>query len=202
MFHFLFMSLTISSLYAQSPLLTDDLKVEGVVVKAIPNKPEGADSCPCAKAHVQKALAGDLSSMFSLANCYRMEGQPLPGVDKNTKNYCSIKPEVYADWMGAAATRGFAPAQYAYGTAWFFGSGVREENRENGINWWAQAASQGFGPAYYSLADIYETGFGKEKNKLKALELFKEAKKNGDERAQERISKLEADASHPSPGPK
>ena len=170
--------------------MDEDLKVDGVVVRPIPPKPENFYTCLCAKNWLSKAEGGDLYAMFSLANCYRSpETQPL--FTKNTENHCYIKPEIYSAWMGAAATRGFAPAQYAYGTAWLFGSGFPAKNEDNAINWWAQAANQGFGIAYYSLGDAYEEGIGRPKNLKKALALFREAKKFGDNRANERILKLE-----------
>jgi len=103
-----------------------------------------------------------------------------------------MKPVVYADWMAAAATRGFAPAQFAYGTAWYYGSGVKKLDRDKGIKWWAQAASQGVGTAYLSLGDVYEHGLGRKADLAKALALFKEADRLGEKQARERMIKLES----------
>jgi TPR repeat protein len=183
------LNLLFSTAHAES-LLSDDLKVSGVVVKEIPSKPINVENCPCAQKWMKQALAQNVNAMFSLANCYNQHEEQ--GMKKDTIQFCSINPKIYSEWMAASATRGFAPAQYAYGTAWFFGSGLPSENKNNAIAWWAQAADQGFGLAYYSLGEAYEEGFGRPKNPKKALALFVEAKKLGDSRAQERITKLEA----------
>jgi TPR repeat protein len=178
------------SAFADDPLKAD-LDVDGVVVKAIPSKPKGNENCPCVKKWFNKARKEDLVAMYSLANCY--------GIAPDSKNkiivsdkYCEMNMEMYVDWMGAAATRGFAPAQYAYGTAWFYGSGSKPKSSDKGIKWWAQAASQGVAPAYYSLGDIYEHGLGRKVDLTKALALFKEAERLGDNRAKERIQSLES----------
>ena len=184
------LSLLIPFTHASS-VLDEDLKVKGVFVRPIPKEPEISTNCLCAKKYITKANAEDLEAMFSLANCYNSP-EKVPTSISDTDKYCSMKPDIYSAWMGAAATRGFAPAQYAYGTAWFFGAGLPAASQPNAISWWAQAASQGLSVAFYSLGDAYEEGLGRKKDIKKALELFKEAKKLGDKRADKRIAKLEA----------
>ena len=164
--------------------LKSDLDIDGVVVKPIPIISEELKKCSCSKKWLDKARSADLISMFNLARCF--------GVNDHKSDFCESNPTVYADWMGAAATRGFAPAQYAYGTAWFYGAGVKKTNKSLAIRWWAQAASLGLAVAYYSLGDIYENGIERKKDLSKALLLFKEAEKLGHKQSSERIKKIES----------
>ena len=178
------------TLAADGPLKAD-LDVDGVVVKAIPTLPKESDKCPCVKKWLAKARKEDLVAMYSLASCFGLSDQPKYKSVPSEK-YCEMNSEIYVDWMGAAATRGFAPAQYAYGTAWFYGSGSKKMSPDKGIKWWAQAASQGVAQAYFSLGDVYEHGVGRKIDLPKSLALFKEAERLGDNRAKERIRSLES----------
>lgn len=189
--YFILSAVIIHTACAGEDPLKFDLDIDGVVVKPIPTSTKDLESCPCASKWLIKAKAQDLIAMYSLANCFGVSAKQTT-TKENSPNYCEMKPLVYADWMGAAATRGFAPAQFAYGTAWFYGSGVKKLDRDKGIKWWAQAASQGMGVAYLSLGDVYEYGLGRKVDLVKAHALFKEADRLGEKPARERVLKLES----------
>lgn len=180
----------IHTAFSSEDPLKSDLDIDGVVVKPIPTSTKEIESCPCAAKWLKKASVQDLVAMYSLANCFGISVKQTT-TKENSSNYCEMKPEVYADWMGAAATRGFAPAQFAYGTAWYYGAGTKKLDQEKGIKWWAQAASQGEGHAYAALAHVYEKGLGRKIDLNKALLLYKEATKLGIRNSKDDISRLE-----------
>lgn len=170
--------------------LKEDLDIDGVVVKPIPIMSKDMKLCPCAKKWFVKAQEQDLISMYSLANCYGVSPRKTLSKD-NSAHFCEAKANIFADWMGAAATRGFAPAQYAYGTAWYYGTGTKKLDQDKGIKWWAQAASQGESHAYVALAHVYEKGLGRKIDLNKALSLYKESYKLGILNSKDDISRLE-----------
>jgi hypothetical protein len=170
--------------------LKEDLDIDGVVVKTVPNIPKEMQLCPCVNKWLTKAQTQDLISMYSLANCFGVSPEKTLSKE-NSADFCESKATVFADWMGAAATRGFAPAQFAYGTAWYYGAGTKKIDQDKGIKWWAQAASQGEGHAYAALAHVYEKGIGRKIDLKKALLLYKEAYKLGILNSKDDISRLE-----------
>lgn len=76
-------------------------------------------------------------------------------------------------WMEAAET-GDATAQNNVGEIYERGLGT-EPNYEAALIWYQKAADQGFGPALFNLGTLYEQGKGVPADKLKALNLYRQA---------------------------
>ena len=92
-----------------------------------------------------------------------------------------------AAWLGAAATRGWAPAQYAYGMLALYGVGL-PENKGRGAQWIIEAARQNHAPAYFMIGELYRHGWGRPRDEQKARLYYERAKEVGDERAEIRLS--------------
>jgi len=76
-------------------------------------------------------------------------------------------------WM-AAAEAGEAEAQNNVGEIYERGLGT-EPNYEAALIWYQKAADQRFGPALFNLGTLYEQGKGVPADKLKALNLYRQA---------------------------
>jgi TPR repeat protein len=163
-----------------------------VVLRSIPTRPEANDRCSCARKWVVKAKGGDLAAMTALGNCYSTDENAIFLKNDQESDKCSENQDLRAAWLGAAATRGFAPAQYQYGLLYFFGVGVKVD-MQNAANWMAQAAGQGYPEAYYTLGEVYQFALGRPKNMEKALKLFEKAASLGEPRAKERLRELKSE---------
>ena len=76
-------------------------------------------------------------------------------------------------WM-EAAQRGDAEAQVTVGEIYERGLGT-EPNYEAAVIWYQKAADQGNSRGLFNLGTLYETGRGVEADRLKALNLYREA---------------------------
>jgi uncharacterized protein len=75
------------------------------------------------------------------------------------------------------------------GTMYEVGEGA-EVNLAEGLKWITKAADKGNGRAQYSLGNMYEQGLGVDKDRSKAIELYKASAKNGDQSAKDRLKAL------------
>ncbi|MEI7488079.1 MAG: tetratricopeptide repeat protein [Chryseobacterium sp.] len=163
-----------------------------VILRPIPSRPEANDRCACARKWVVKARGGDLIAMTELGNCYSPDVNALSLKKDEESDKCHEDVDLRAAWLGAAATRGFAPAQYQYGMLYFFGVGVKVD-KQNAANWMVQSAGQGYPEAYYTLGEVYQFGLGREQNLAKARQLFEKAASLGELRAKERLKELRSE---------
>jgi hypothetical protein len=76
-------------------------------------------------------------------------------------------------WMGAAQA-GDAKAQNYVGEIFERGLGTAPDYAAAAL-WYQKAAAQGYGPALFNLGTLYERGLGVPRNRLKALNLYREA---------------------------
>lgn len=142
---------------------------------------------------LKKAQKGDLVSMFELAGFYAPFLRSLKEDCEKVEGYvCAPNSELKAACLGAAATRGFAPAQYEYGMTYFFGDGVVVD-KVNAHNWITLSAAQGYPLAYFTLGEIYQFGLGRPKDISKAIKSFEAAAFLGDFRAKERLKALRSE---------
>ncbi len=175
-----------------------DEKMDKIVVKIqekpIPSKPiDSAGLCGCARKWIKKARMGDVVAMTELARCYLPSIKTLMTDEQKLEGFvCTPHSELRAAWLGAAASRGFAPAQYEYGMLYLYGDGVAVD-RVNASNWLTLSASKGYPLAYFTLGEIYQFGLGRPKNRSKAIKNFEAAAKLGDPRAKDRIDEIKAD---------
>ena len=56
-------------------------------------------------------------------------------------------------------------------------------------HWYERAIEQDLGSAFYNLGQLYEYGFGVNQDEDRAVELYREAARRGDELAQEKLRK-------------
>ncbi|MEI7488081.1 MAG: hypothetical protein WCJ72_11860, partial [Chryseobacterium sp.] len=94
--------------------------------------------------------------------------------------------------LGAAASRGFAQAQYEYGILYLFGTGVVAD-KVNAGNWMVLSAAQDYPPAYFTLGEIYQFGLGRPKDLAKATQCFVKAASLGELRAKDRLQELKSE---------
>jgi TPR repeat protein len=187
---FLFVSIITLNLIQAEETSAGKSVVVNVLLKPLPSKPyDSSDKCLCARKWVRAARGGGLDAMTELANCYAPDVGAFLLKSSDDSEKCKEDKELKSAWLGAAATRGYAPAQYAYGMLYFFGVGVPID-KENAANWLAQAAGQGYPEAYFSLGEAYQFGLGRPQSLAKALEHFKKAASLGEPRAKARLQEL------------
>ena len=92
---------------------------------------------------------------YLLALMLFMSGTPA-GAESPTTTQKTLAEAVLDDTLG---DRGDAASQYALGTMYAEGKGVKQ-NDEEALKWFRKAADQGFAPAQDSLGFIYANGNG------------------------------------------
>ncbi len=125
------------------------------------------------------AKHGDIESQFYLAKMYSMFGE-------------HHNDEKAIRWYRKAAAHGHVESQEHLGIAYYYGLGVRKDNRE-AEKWFQKVAKLGNADAQYHLGLIYSSGNGIKKNYNEAAWWFKQAASHGNADAQFRLGKMYAD---------
>jgi len=86
-------------------------------------------------------------------------------------------------WYTAAATQGYAEAQFDLGEFYMHGYGGVERNRKEGFRWYLKAAQQGHKFAQYETGQCYMMGSGVEKNEAEGLKWLRKAAEQGNHKA-------------------
>ncbi|MDR1385710.1 MAG: sel1 repeat family protein [Planctomycetaceae bacterium] len=111
----------------------------------------------------EKANNGDTDAQVALGQYYRVK-----------KDFgLAIK------WFQQAAEKGNAKGQVMYGTCFFIGVVVPQDNKQ-AFEWFQKAANQGDSGGQWRLAFCYVAGLGTDKNTKKAFELFRKSAEQGD----------------------
>ncbi len=78
-------------------------------------------------------------------------------------------------WLRASAKQGFPPAQRDLGSYYYSGMPGVLQSFEQAAVWWGKAAAGGDPYALWSLGLLYAAGEGVPEDKMRALDLFREA---------------------------
>ena len=94
------------------------------------------------------------------------------------------------NWLRKAAEQGDAEAQNKLGVRYHTGIGVSRRDDKQAAFWIHKAAAQGHAAAQYNLGVCYELGKGIKKNMKMAVELYRKAAAQGEDRAMQALEGL------------
>lgn len=122
----------------------------------------------------KSAEKGNTDAMLQLSTCY---GSGI-GVGQNMN--------ASMEWNRKAAELGNVKAQYFLGYEY-----VLSNNYSAGAKWYQMAADKNDPDAQYGLAELYYKGKGVEKNRKKAIELYRKSAEQGNNDAKKFIEKFD-----------
>lgn len=138
-----------------------ELKQQKIDFYRKPDDDTGKDTVEISEAekkYREAAEQGDVEAQTMLGVCYS-EGFGVEQDDRKAK-----------EWLGRAADKEFAPAQYYLG---LFLIGVGDEqNYDKAAELFHKAAKQSFAPAQFALSACYIVGVGVEQDDSKAIKLL------------------------------
>ena len=128
---------------------------------------------------------GCIAGMYNLAQCYENGEGVAQNKMRAASYYERVAEEETDDWKGDAL--------YALGN--MYGEGVLggNDHAETAVKYYRKAAELGSIDAMKMLAFCYEIGLGVPEDKKRAINLYKNAARAGDEEARKRLEELKKD---------